>query len=216
MITRLFKLVRDMAQVDYYNEVGENNLTTSIKVEPGTLAMYGTHVPDDPKTCYVFEIYADDDAYNQHVSADHFKAFGKMAGEVLVDRAVYQLVPRLLVEKAEPLMVTGENVVEPHLVYVDIKPGTEDAFLAAITANMRKAVEVEPGVLVMYAAQLADNLNRWVFWEVYASAEAYAAHREAKHFLDYIAATEDLVAGKEFHVLAADTLVSKGSLDYSA
>lgn len=212
MITRLFKLVRDMAQEDYYNEVGENNLTTSIKVEPGTLAMYGTHVPDDPKTCYVFEIYANDDAYSEHVSSEHFKAFGKMASETLIDRAVFQLVPRLLVEKDEPLCVTGENVVEPHLVYVDIKPEGEEAFLAAITANMRTAVEVEPGVLVMYAAQLADNPNRWVFWEVYASAEAYAAHREAQHFLDYIAATDDLVTGKEFHVLKADTLVSKGSL----
>ena len=212
MITRLFKLVRDMDKEQLYNEVGAHNLVTSIKVEPGTLAMYGTHVPDDPKTCYVFEIYADDDAYNIHVASEHFQAFAKMAGEVLVDRAVYQLIPRLLVEKAEPLLVNEPNKIEPHLVYVDVKEGGEDAFLAAITANMRTAVEVEPGVLVMYAAQLADNPSRWVFWEVYASADAYAAHREAQHFKDYIAATEDLVAGKEFHVLAADTLVSKGSL----
>jgi len=212
MITRLFKLERDMAQEDYYNEVGANNLTTCIKIEPGTLAMYATHVPDDPKTCYVFEVYADDDAYNEHVSSDHFKAFGKMAGEVLTGRAVYQLVPKLLVEKSEPLLVNEPSSIEPHLVYVDIKPGTEDAFLAAITANMRTAVEVEPGVLVMYAATLADNPNRWVFWEVYASPEAYAAHREAQHFLDYIAATEDLVENKEFHVLTPDTLASKGSL----
>lgn len=212
MITRLFKLVRDMAYEDDFNQVGENNLLTSIKVEPGTLAMYSTHVPDDPKTCYVFEVYADDDAYNVHVASEHFQAFAKMAGTVLTDRAVYQLVPRLLVEKDEPLLVNGPNQIEPHLVYVDIKEGAEDAFLAAITANMRTAVDVEPGVLVMYAAQLADQPSRWVFWEVYASAEAYAAHREAQHFLDYIAATDDLVAGKEFHVLAADTLVSKGSL----
>lgn len=212
MITRLFRLERDMAQETYYNEVGANNLTTSIKTEPGTLAMYATHVPDDPKTCYVFEVYADDDAYNAHVSSAHFKAFGKMAMEVLTDRAVYQLVPQLLVEKAEPLLINGESDIEPHLVYVDIKPGTEEAFLAAITANMRTAVEVEPGVLVMYAATMADQPNRWVFWEVYASAEAYAAHREAQHFKDYIAATEDLVEDKEFHVLTPDTLASKGSL----
>ena len=212
MITRLFRLERDMAKEDVYNEVGAHNLTTSIKVEPGTLAMYATHVPDDPKTCYVFEIYADDEAYNVHVASEHFQAFAKMAGEVLTGRAVYQLVPQLLVGKSEPLFVNEPNAIEPHLVYVDVKPGGEEAFLAAITANMRTAVEVEPGVLVMYAATLADNPQRWVFWEVYASADAYAAHREAQHFKDYIAATESLVAGKEFHVLTADTLVSKGSL----
>lgn len=212
MITRLFKLERNMAMEAQYNEVGNNNLTTSIKVEPGTLAMYGTHVPDDPKTCYVFEVYADDEAYNVHVASDHFQAFAKMASEVLTGRAVYQLVPQLLVEKPEPLFVTGENVVEPHLVYVDVKSGGEEDFLAAITANMRTSVEVEPGVLVMYAATLADQPSRWVFWEVYASAEAYAAHRETQHFKDYIAATESIVEGKEFHVLTADTLVSQGSL----
>ena len=212
MITRLFKLERDMSQEQYYNEVGANNLTTSIEVEPGTLAMYATHDPDDPKTCYVFEVYADDDAYNTHVSSPHFKAFGEMAGKVLTGRAVYQLVPQLLVEKPEPLLVNGVSQIEPHLVFVDVKPGGEEAFLAAITANMRTAVEVEPGVLVMYAATMADQPSRWVFWEVYASAEAYAAHREAQHFKDYIAATDALVADKEFHVLTPDTLASKGSL----
>lgn len=212
MITRLFRLERDMAQEQYYNEVGANNLTTSIETEPGTLAMYATHDPDDPSVCYVFEVYADDDAYNTHVSSPHFKAFGEMAGKVLTGRAVYQLVPQLLVEKPERLLVNGVSQIEPHLVFVDVKPGGEEAFLAAITANMRTAVEVEPGVLVMYAATMADQPSRWVFWEVYASAEAYAAHREAQHFKDYIAATDALVADKEFHVLTPDTLASKGSL----
>ncbi len=212
MITRLFKLERDMAQEDLYNEVGAHNLTTSIKVEPGTLAMYATHDPSDPATCYVFEVYADDEAYNVHVASDHFQAFGKMAGKVLTGRTVYQLEPQLLVEKGEPLFVNEPTKIEPHLVFVDIKPECEEAFLAAITANMRTAVEVEPGVLVMYAAKMASDPTRWVFWEVYASAEAYAAHRDAQHFKDYIAATDGIVADKEFHVLTADTLVSKGSL----
>ena len=212
MITRLFRLVHDMAKDDLYSEVGTHNLLTSIEVEPGTLAMYSTHVPDDPATAYVFEVYADEDAYNVHVASEHFKAFGKMAGEVLTDRAVYQLAPQLLVEKPGLLKVNGATEIEPHLVYVDIKEGSEEAFLAAITANMRTAVEVEPGVLVMYAATMADQPTRWVFWEVYASSDAYEAHRETQHFKDYLAATEDLVTGKEFHVLAADTLVSQGSL----
>ena len=212
VITRLFNLIVNPDFMDKYSEVGINNLTTSHKVEPGTLAMYSTHVPDDPTCCYVFEVYADDDAYNTHVASEHFQAFARAAGEILTGRSVFQLQPQLLVEKETPLFVNGANKVEPHLVYVDVKPGGEEAFLAAITANMRTSVEVEPGVLVMYAATLADQPSRWVFWEVYADADAYAAHRETQHFKDYIAATEDVVTGKEFHVLAADTLVSKGSL----
>ena len=212
MITRLFKLIRNMDMEQQFNEVGSHNLTTSIKVEPGTLAMHSTHDPEDPATCYVFEVYADDDAYNVHAASEHFGAFVKMAGQVLKGREVFPVTPRVMIEKPGLLFVDGENEVEPHLVFVDVKPGNDEAFVAAITANMRTAVEVEPGVLVMYGATLADNPNRWVFWEVYANAEAYAAHRETQHFKDYLAATDDLVEGKEFHVLAADTLVSKGSM----
>ena len=212
MITRLFRLERNMDYEDEFNKVGENNLLTSHKVEPGTLAMFSTHDPDDPKTCYVFEVYADDDAYNVHAASKQFGAFVELAGKALTGRAVFTLVPRLMLEKPEEICVTGETAIEPHLVFVDIEPGSEEQFLSAITANMSKAIDVEPGVLVMYAATLDDNPNRWVFWEVYASAEAYAAHRETQHFKDYIAATDDIVTGKEFHVLKADTLVSKGSL----
>ena len=139
MITRLFRLERDMAYEEAFNEVGSHNLTTSIKVEPGTLAMYSTHVPDDPKTCYVFEVYADDDAYNVHAASEQFGAFVQMAGKVLTGRAVFPVTPRLMLEKPEPLFVDGPNQIEPHLVFVDVKPGNDEAFLAAITANMRKA-----------------------------------------------------------------------------
>lgn len=211
-ITRLFHLQRSLDNVEEFDRVGEHNLTTSIEVEPGTLAMYSTHMPDDPADLYVFEIYADDAAYQVHAASPQFKAYVDMAATNLTGREVIGLVPRLLVEKPEGLRVTGANAVEPHLVYVDVAEGAEDEFLAAITANMRTAVDVEPGVLIMYAAQLADRPTRWVFWEIYADAAAYAAHREAEHFKVYIDATEDIVEGKEFFVLAADTLVSKGSL----
>lgn len=212
MITRLFKLECKPESIGDLARVGENNLLTSVGTEEGTLAMYSTHLPEAPGTNYVFEVYADDAAYEVHAASPQFKAYLEMASTGLSGREVFSLVPELLVEKPVELRVTGENVVEPHLVFVDVKEGGRDAFLAAITANMTTSVAEEEGVLVMYAATLADNPGRWVFWEVYASAEAYAAHRESPQFKQYIADTEDVVCGKEFVVLAADTLASKGSL----
>ncbi|MDO4798332.1 MAG: antibiotic biosynthesis monooxygenase [Coriobacteriales bacterium] len=211
-ITRLFHLTRRLDRMAEFDAVGEHNLSTSIEVEDGTLAMYSTHMPDDLRDLYVFEVYADDEAYAVHADSPQFKAYVNMAATELTGREVFQLVPRLMLEKPEGLRVTGTNDVEPHLVYVDVAEGGEEDFLTAITANMRTSVEVEPGVLVMYATQMADQPSRWVFWEVYANADAYAAHRETEHFKAYIEATADIVEGKEFFVLAADTLVSKGSL----
>ena len=211
-ITRLFHLTRRLDRMAEFDAVGEHNLTTSIEVEPGTLAMYSTHAPGDPADLYVFEVYADEDAYQVHAASPQFKAYVDMAADNLTGREVFQLVPRLMLEKPCDLRVVGANAVEPHLVYVDVAEGAEDEFLSAAGANMRLSVDKEPGVLVMYAAQLADRPSRWVFWEVYADAAAYAAHRETEHFKAYIDATEGLVEGKEFLVLTADTLVSKGSL----
>lgn len=211
-ITRLFHLQRSLDNIAEFDRVGEHNLTTSIEVESGTLAMYSTHTPEDPADLYVFEVYADDAAYQAHAASPQFKAYVDMAATNLTGREVIGLVPQLLVEKPEGLLVTGVNAVEPHLVYVDVRKGAEEAFLAAITANMCASVDAEPGVLVMYAATMVDRPTRWVFWEVYADAAAYAAHRETEHFKAYIEATDGIVEGKEFFVLAADTLASKGSL----
>ena len=137
-----------------------------------------------------------------------------MGGDLAPEAPVKGTVEALRKYPDLKVILAGKlDEIEPHLVFVDVKPGNDEAFVAAITANMRKAIEAEPGVLVMYGATLVDDPNRWVFWEVYASAEAYAAHRDTQHFKDYIAATEDIVAGKEFFVLTADTLVNKGSLN---
>jgi quinol monooxygenase YgiN len=208
-ITRLFHLTRKLDNVEEFDRVGENNLTTSIEVEPGTLAMYSTHDPNDPAKLYVFEVYADEAAYQVHAASPQFKAFAELATTTLTGREVYTLTPRVMLEKPEPLRAGAPTPIEPHLVYVDVAEGGEEAFLAACEANMRRSIEVEPGVLVMYGAQIVDRPSRWVFWEVYASAEAYAAHRETEHFKAYIDATEKLVVGKEFHVLAVDTVVNK-------
>lgn len=210
LITRLFRLERDLSQRAWFDEVGEHNLTTSIEKEPGTLAMYSTHMADQPQTCYVFEVYADEDAYNVHATSGQFQAFVNMAGQVLTGREVIPVHPELLLEKREPLRVTDGTVVRPRLARITVKPECDAAFREAVFANMRASVVEEDGVLVLYAATLANDASQWVFWEVYASDEAYAAHCATSHFKTYIAKTADCLLTKELFDLRADTLVSKG------
>ena len=90
---------------------------------------------------------------------------------------------------------------------------TVDRLYITDRENERQIYYLGPGAVLDIAEDYqTDQPIRWVFWEVYADADAYAAHRDAQHFKDYIAATEGIVTDKEFHVLAGDTLVSKGSL----
>ena len=117
-ITRLFRLVADPTQLDRFGSVGEQNLMTSITNEPGTLSMNATHLPADASVNYVFEIYADQAAYEVHAASPQFKAYGTMASEVLTGRSVYPCNPQLLLEKSEALRATSASAVAPRLARV--------------------------------------------------------------------------------------------------
>lgn len=212
MITRLFKLGRRLDNADEFDRVGEVNLATSIEVEPGTLAMYSTHLADDPAMCYVFEVYADDDAYQVHAASPQFKAYVAMAAENLTSREVCQVQPELMVEKAVGLRVT-DGSASPRCCFVQILPHKVEQFREAVFQNMRTSVAAESGVLYLYACSFADDPLHWVFWEGYASEEAYEEHRATEHFKAYLSATADCLSEKKLVALAADCLVSKGMLN---
>lgn len=210
--TRLFRLTRSLDDVAGFDAVGEHNLVTSITNEEGTLAMYSTHLPDDPAALYVFEVYASEEAYQVHAKSPQFKAYVDMAATNLTGREVISVKPELMLEKPTLLKVT-DGSCSPRCCFVKIKPERFEAFRGAVFKNMRESVKSEPGVLVLYATSRVDDPLSWIFWEVYASEEAYAAHRETDHFKTYIAATADDLDEKELVALAADCVVSKGALN---
>ena len=209
--TRLFKLTRSLSDVADFDAVGEHNLVTSITVEDGTLAMYSTHLPDDIASLFVFEVYASEEAYQVHAASPQFKAYVEKAASKLTGREVISVRPELMLEKPSLLKIT-DGSCSPRCCFVKIKPERVEAFRKAVFENMRASIEKEPGVLVLYATSRIDDPLTWVFWEVYASEEAYAEHRETKHFKTYIAKTQDDLYDKELVELAADCIVSKGSL----
>lgn len=214
-ITRLFRLVADPARTDEMARVGRYNLTVSLANEPGTLSMSAAHLADHPEVNYVFEVYADESAYEAHAASPQFRAFVDFAATGLTDRAVYTCAPQLLLDRPEGYRITDGSAA-PCLARVVVPAERDAAFREAVFANMRASVETEPGVLAMYALTLADDPTTWCFWEVYASEGAYAAHRETDHFKAYIAATAEIVADKELTPLVADTLVCQGGLDVEA
>lgn len=57
-----------------------------------------------------------------------------------------------------------------------------DAFLDAITENAERTFTDEPGCLRFDVCQVSDQPLRFVFYEIYTSHEALAAHRSAPHF----------------------------------
>lgn len=211
---RLFRLMADKNHLDEFAQVGHHNLTTSIKTEPGTLAMYIAQDSSDPSINYVVEVYRDEASYQTHVASEQFLAFASFAKDGLTDRVVYHLTPQLLLEKKAPLFSEKASSLSIRLAEVTVNPDDMAAFKAIVIQEMKDAMAKEAGVLVMYAGTLANQANVWRFVEIYQDEAAYESHCETEHFKTYIAETAGMVADKQLHLLKASVLVNQGELEY--
>ncbi len=82
------------------------------------------------------------------------------------------------------------------LAYIQARPGMRDAFIAAVTEGMRISVRKEQGVLALYCVADKNDPDKLIFFEIYASEEAYQEHRASPHFKKYIETTKDMVISK--------------------
>jgi len=69
---RLARLVIDSTQLEVYNVMLKEEIETSVKVEPGVLTLYAVSEKGKPSHITIFEIYADDEAYQNHIKTAHF------------------------------------------------------------------------------------------------------------------------------------------------
>ncbi|WP_165211208.1 putative quinol monooxygenase [Streptococcus tangpeifui] len=207
-IFRLFRLGLDLSYETDFNQIGYNNFTQSMELEPGTLAMYGSHVPSDKSQQVVLERYASDEAYQKHVDSPHFKAFAGLAQKAITSREVVTLKPEIFLQKPTALRVLEPNDFSVRLARVTVSDS--QAFAAIVLPEMQASMDKESGVLVMYAGRDIENPNTWYFFEVYEDEAAYEAHRGTSHFKDYIAKSSNLVLDKTLQVLTGDMLVNRG------
>ena len=99
-VVNLFELGVRQGRAAQYDEVGRRNITTSINTEPGTLAMYSMKRQDNPNMAYMFEIYADEQAYQTHIQSAQYKAFLQASPTILTDhKKRISLEPQLLADK---------------------------------------------------------------------------------------------------------------------
>jgi len=66
-------------------------------------------------------------------------------------------------------------------IQVRVKPEAVEAFKTATLANAKESVK-EPGIARFDVSQNQDDPTRFVFVEVYRTADAPAAHKETKHY----------------------------------
>jgi autoinducer 2-degrading protein len=79
-------------------------------------------------------------------------------------------------------------------VQLVVRPEQREEFLAGIAANAEASVRDEPGCLRFDVCSVAADENRFVLYELYTDAEAFAAHKAAPHFAQWRALADRAIA----------------------
>ena len=82
------------------------------------------------------------------------------------------------------------------VVQMEVRPGMRGEFLAGMAANAEAAVRDEPGCLRFDVCSVDGDEDRFVLYELYSDAEAFAAHKASPHFREWRVVAERVLAGQ--------------------
>jgi autoinducer 2-degrading protein len=89
-----------------------------------------------------------------------------------------------------------ETPVFSLMVQMEVRPGMREQFLAGMAANAEASVRDEPGCLRFDVCSVQGDENRFVLYELYTDADAFAAHKASAHFAAWRQVAERVVAGQ--------------------
>jgi quinol monooxygenase YgiN len=96
---RIAELDIDPAQLEPYKAAVKEEMETSVRVEPGVLAIYAVAEKDNPSKLRFFEMYSDEAAYNSHRESAHFKKYVSITRDMIKSRKLIETVPIQLSDK---------------------------------------------------------------------------------------------------------------------
>jgi quinol monooxygenase YgiN len=87
---RIARIVVDATKLESYKAALKEGMEAAVAKEPGVLSLYAVYEKNDPAQVTVFEMYADENAYQLHIQTAHFKKYkataeGMVKSLVLVD-----------------------------------------------------------------------------------------------------------------------------------
>jgi len=98
-VVRIADLEIDPVRLDAYTAAVKEEMETSVRVEPGVLAIYAVAERDSPSKLRFFEMYADEAAYRAHVASPHFRKYFEATKAMITSRRLTDAVPVQLSEK---------------------------------------------------------------------------------------------------------------------
>jgi quinol monooxygenase YgiN len=90
---RLAEIEIDPAQLKYYKAAVREQIEAAVRQEPGVLALYSVTDKENPAQVYVFEMYANVEAYKAHLETAHFKKYKMMTQDMVKSLKLRETVP---------------------------------------------------------------------------------------------------------------------------
>lgn len=74
-VVRIAKITVDPTQLTAYQAALKEGIETAVSKEPGVLAYYAVADKKEPSHITILEVYASQEAYQQHIETPHFKKY---------------------------------------------------------------------------------------------------------------------------------------------
>jgi quinol monooxygenase YgiN len=98
---RLAEIDIDPTQLESYKAALKEEIDASVRAEPGVLALYAVAEKDNPTKIRVFEIYANQEAYEAHLEMAHFKKYKSVTQDMVKSLKLIETVPIMLGAKGK-------------------------------------------------------------------------------------------------------------------
>jgi quinol monooxygenase YgiN len=92
-VVRIADLEINPSQLGAYTAAVKEEMETSVRVEPGVLAIYAVADKENPSKLRFFEMYADEGAYHAHVASPHFRKYFDATKAMITSRRLIDAVP---------------------------------------------------------------------------------------------------------------------------
>ena len=98
-MVRLAELEIDPVQLEAYKLALQEEIETSIRLEPGVVTLYAVSVKGHPEQIRLFEEYGNVAAYQAHLQSQHFKKYKTQTQTMVKSLKLIETDPILLGSK---------------------------------------------------------------------------------------------------------------------
>jgi quinol monooxygenase YgiN len=99
LVVRIANLQIDTAQLVSYKAALKEHAETAVRVEPGVITLYAVYDKNNPAHVTVFEIYANQQAYQSHLKTSHFLQYKTTTKDMVKHLELVETVPIALAAK---------------------------------------------------------------------------------------------------------------------